>query len=113
MSELTKQLRDQPLHLLWGLGNGFVQVAVPWLLMFAGHPIIGLVLSQIAVNASRFAWTLREGRQREGQLQPDGSFTGTGSHVWWDPYLDTAWYVFGDGLGTLLMVGAYVRWGML
>jgi hypothetical protein len=99
MEEFKKQCVDQPLHWLWGVPTGMITFIGYWLWTPWGA-VIGMLMS----IGSTAGWFIREKKQ--------GAFEEGGSHVWWDPYLDTGVWIFGYLCGVaggiLLLVFAAV-----
>ena len=116
MGEAGKQIGDQSAHFIWGLATGAIQCGPAWGIWVASHgtgQTLGALAIGVLLAAGSWAfWTLREGKQREGELQHDGTYRGTGSHTPWDPYLDTGIFAFAFAVGTVLMAGAFLKWGM-
>ena len=103
-SEGAKQAGDQAAHFAWGAATGALPAVGVW-----GLGGWGLLAGVVLACGSCLAWTLREGKQREGKLQPDGSYRGTGSHVWWDPYLDSVVFYAAVAAGVSLAYALLLR----
>lgn len=80
MSELTKQLVDQPLHLVWGAATGATLISS---VLWVENP--WTLLMMLGAAGSGWYWTRRERLQFRD-----------GAHVSWDPALDNG--VFWIGL---------------
>jgi len=96
-SEFEKQIKDQTAHLFWGVGTGGILPVASW-----AFGVVGLCSAAALSLGSLYAWIMREGAQREGKLQRDGTYRGAGSHVPWDPWLDSAVFLAGIALGGAL-----------
>ncbi len=78
VDELKKQLIDQPLHALWGLGTGLVLLGSPAL------PQPWTFFLMLVASGSCWIWTRRERLQFRD-----------GAHVPWDPILDNTLFWLG------------------
>jgi hypothetical protein len=92
-SEGKKQVLDQFAHALWGIATGIVAFAAG---LLGKKWLIGGILIAIGSIAG---WVAREWWQIVDPKHP-------GSHVWWDPYLDSG--VFAVAVLGGVLLGIYV-----
>jgi hypothetical protein len=95
--ELKKQLIDQFAHFWWGAATGALPGVAGWGFAYVGPAAstAGYSLGVLLAVGSIGGWILREKEQ-----------ASDGSHVWWDPWLDSGVFVvsvIGGVLGSLLL----------